>query len=341
MTHFSWSPVAADPGSVGAMAPLPVVVLGAGVSGLVAARALDRQGRAVVVVDQARSPGGRLATRRLGRAVLDHGAQFFTVRGEELQAQTDQWSERGLVTVWSHGFGDDPDGHPRYVATQGMASLARDLAAGLDVRTGHPVDAVIPTPGGYAVTFAGGAADPIHAAAVVVTAPVPQSLAVLRAGGVRLDPEMDARLAATEYRRVLALLVRLDAAAPLRPPGAVQQPDDPVFTFVADNQAKGISPEPALTLHTAAALSSQLWDRPDVEVRRWLLAEASPWLGRARPVEAQLKRWRYAAPVQPWEERALLVPGGTGPLVLAGDAFAGPRVEGAHRSGLAAAALLA
>ncbi len=87
-----------------------VVVVGAGLSGLVAARRLADD-HEVVVLDKGRSVGGRLATRRIGDAVLDHGAQFFTVRGEALRAHTDDWLARGVARVWCHGFGDG-DGYP-------------------------------------------------------------------------------------------------------------------------------------------------------------------------------------------------------------------------------------
>lgn len=322
------------------MPPGTVLVLGAGLAGLAAARTLRDAGRTVVVLDKGRGPGGRLATRRLGRAVLDHGAQFFTVRDDALQRQTDDWMARGLVTEWTRGFGPEPDGHPRYVAVDGMAALAKDLARGLDVRTRHEVDAIIPTPDGYALTFVGGSADVVEGAAVVATAPVPQTLAVVRAGGLALDPDLVSGLERIAYHRVLALLVRLDGEPALAPPGAIQQPEDPTFTFIADNRAKGISPDPALTFHAAAALSSRLWDRSDRDVTEHLLAEAAPWFGEARPLEVQLKRWRHATPVEPWPERAVLAAQRSGPLVLAGDAFGGPKVEGAYRSGLAAAELL-
>ena len=58
----------------------------------------------VRIVDKGRSVGGRLATRRIGEARLDHGAQFFTVRTPAFQAQVDDWVARGVVHVWNHGL---------------------------------------------------------------------------------------------------------------------------------------------------------------------------------------------------------------------------------------------
>ncbi|MFM7290648.1 MAG: FAD-dependent oxidoreductase, partial [Planctomycetia bacterium] len=59
-----------------------VVVVGAGIAGLAAATELVAGGRRVVVLEKSRGVGGRMASRRVGEAVCDHGAQFFTVRGE-------------------------------------------------------------------------------------------------------------------------------------------------------------------------------------------------------------------------------------------------------------------
>jgi predicted NAD/FAD-dependent oxidoreductase len=57
-----------------------------------------------------------------------------------------------------------------------------------------------------------------------------------------------------------------------------------------------------------------------------------------------VKRWRFATPQQIWPDRCWVAPASpgrtSGSLVLAGDAFAGPRIEGAALSGLAAAAAL-
>ena len=75
-----------------------VVVIGAGVAGLMAAQSLVKNGHDVVVLDKGRSPGGRLATRRIDDATLDHGAQFFTVRESSFESHVAEWIASGVVT---------------------------------------------------------------------------------------------------------------------------------------------------------------------------------------------------------------------------------------------------
>lgn len=62
---------------------------------------------------------------------------------------------------------------------------------------------------------------------------------------------------------------------------------------------------------------------------------ARPWLGDAVIGEAQVKKWRFATPQSAWPDPCWV--SAEGGIVLAGDAFAGPGIEAAHNSGLAAA----
>jgi predicted NAD/FAD-dependent oxidoreductase len=314
-----------------------VGIVGAGLAGLVAGRDLAARGHDVVLFDKGRSPGGRLATRRIGGATVDHGAQFFTVRSEAFAARVHEWQLTGLVVEWCRGFGPAPDGYPRYRVTGGMNALAKELARPLDVRTSSRVFALRPTAAGatrppWAIVTDDGAATDVDAA--VVTCPVPQSFSLVVDSGATLPTV----LRSTDYDRTLALLAVLDGPSAVPPPGGVQQPDD-TFTFVADNEAKGLSDLPALTLHANPEWSAAWWDRPSDEAHAALRALATPWLGASAIVASQLKRWRFATPRAIWPDPCWVAEG-VPPLVLAGDAFAGPRVEGAALSGAAAAAAL-
>ncbi|MEC6988435.1 MAG: FAD-dependent oxidoreductase, partial [Actinomycetota bacterium] len=79
------------------MEDVDCVIVGAGISGLITARRLADAGVSTMVFDKGRSVGGRLATRRIGEARLDHGAQFMTARSESFAAQLEDWQQRGLA----------------------------------------------------------------------------------------------------------------------------------------------------------------------------------------------------------------------------------------------------
>lgn len=309
-------------------------------TGLTAALALAEAGRSVAVVDKGRSVGGRLATRRIGRAVLDHGAQFFTVRSPDFAAAVDLWAADGVVEVWAHGFESaEPDGHARYRTTGGMSRLAKHLAQacrreGVELVLNQRVDALIDTGDGLTATYAGGSRMPDTASAVVLTPPVPQTREILRNGGIAVPGE----LASLTYEPVVALLASgRGGTAPLGPHGALQQPAGPVFTFLADNHTKGISPIPAVTAHATPEISASMWEWTDADVTDRLVPELLSILPGFEVDELQVKRWRYAAPRQCHPARFLALTRTSGPVLLAGDAFGGPKVEGAFLSGRAVA----
>jgi renalase len=314
-----------------------VVVIGAGLAGLVAARDLTAAGADVAVIERSRSVGGRMATRRIGNATVDHGAQFFTVRTPAFRRRVDDWIENGFVRIWSHGFGID-DGYPRFIATQGMNSLAKNLAIGLDVECSTMAFAVRRqdqqqvAPGSqWQVVIDDGSAR--TADAVVITTPLPQAFALLADAAVELDES----LFRTDYDRTITLLTVLDRPGVVPNPGAVQDPDT-TFSFICDNAVKGVSTSTAMTFHASNEWSETNWEQDPEQLMDRLEKAAGPWIGDARVVERQLKKWRFATPRTIWRDPYWATSDNR--IVLAGDAFSGPRIEGAHNSGMAAAHFL-
>jgi len=313
-------------------------------SGLLAANILQAQGRPVTLVDKGRSVGGRLATRRIGPGRADHGAQFFTVRTPQFQTWVERWLDAGLVYQWSTGWSDGsiatepPDGYPRYAVQGGMNALAKHVAHGLEIEVGVRLASVGPTTGGWQAQAENG--QNYRSRAVILTPPVPQSLALLQAGQTHLSPGDYQALAAIEYAPCLAGLFWVEGPVELPPPGAVQQSNAPV-SWIADNQRKGISPEAKIiTVHAGPDYSRHHWESPQNEIMATLRAALHPYLAPTTTIAAaQLKRWRYALPTRLHPERCLRA-ANLPPLLFAGDAFGGPRVEGAALSGLAAAAAL-
>lgn len=317
-----------------------IQIIGAGLAGLVAAKTLGDRDRTVRLIDKGRSVGGRLATRRIGDAVLDHGAQFFTTRSDEFTAAVAAWVDVGVVEEWCRGFDGEGDGYPRYRTAGGMNQLAKHLRSQLppsvEVLTSHRAASIIPLADGFAISYDGATRSPDESRAVLTTAPVPQTLELLDSGGLRID-DATAGIRNIAYHKVVGLLTTLDRPAPFGPTGARQTPDDPTFTFSCDNATKGISPVPAATFHAAHSLSAELWDRSDAEILASLRPAAQDLLGGASIIDVQVKKWRYAGPVEPWPDRCAVIATSPGPVVVAGDAFGGPKVEGAFLSGLAAA----
>jgi predicted NAD/FAD-dependent oxidoreductase len=355
-----------------------VVVVGAGIAGLMCARQLTSAGVGVVVVDKGRGVGGRMATRRFGGAVFDHGAQYFTARPPWFTTEVQGWESSGVVSSWFDSGGSAWRGVPS------MTAVAKHLARGCDVRVSTAVTAVSPgdaSPWRVAVMAGGaGGGEPgtragepgtradevaLDADAVVVTAPVPQALALLDAGGVVLGTDVTRRLAAVTYDPCLAVLAVLDGPSGMTAPGWWRLGDgggdgdarggadgsiggsaggDPggIVAWVADNQLKGISEVPALTVHCTTDASVAMFDEDADDVIATVLDAVGqlpghPGGGR-EVVASQLVRWRYAR-VATADPGPCLVTDveGAGPLVVAGDGFGGPRVQSAAQSGLAAA----
>ncbi len=310
-----------------------VLVIGAGMAGLSAASALQNAGRKPLLIDKGRGIGGRMATRRIGAATFDHGAQFVTARDPHFEQVLKSACAAGAAVEWCRGFTAEADGHPRWRGSPGMSALAKHLALGLEIVQEKQVASVRPESDRWIMSMADG--ETWSAGAVILTAPVPQSLVLLEAGGVPLEPNLQQRLSSIHYERCLAVMAVLDGPSQLPPPGGFAPASGPI-SWIADNQLKGVSSEPAITLHATDGYSVAHWDQDRDGTARQLLAVAAEWIG-AGVKSHQVHGWRYSKPRQT-DPLTCAVVCSHPPLVLAGDAFAGPRVEGAALSGWAAAA---
>jgi len=338
-----------------------VVIIGAGIAGLSAAGELVASGRRVVVLEKSRGVGGRMATRRVGEAVCDHGAQFFTVRGPAFGGMVTEAHEAGAVATWCEGFSQAAsidaavtpavDGHARWRGASGMTDLPKRLAAQLPsdrcvVRTAVKVSAIGVDGGRVRIVLDPGleAGEPttLHAAAAIVTLPVPQSLDLFAAGGLLateggIAPEVHQQLATVHYDPSFALMLVLNRPSLVPPPGGIQFAGGPI-SWLADNQQKGISSVPALTVHASGAFSRQHFDDPPEQVAAALIELVRPWIDgdpATGIIGQSLHRWKFAMPTTIIPEplvAAVTLP----PIVCCGDAFGGPKVEGAASSGLAA-----
>ncbi len=304
--------------------PSPVLVVGAGAAGLLAARTLADHGLEVTVVDKARGVGGRLATRRLGDgASFDHGAALFTPVTSAFRSRLETWEADGLVERVAAGSGTRDEREREAFRVRGPAtSLAKHLARGLDVRLGAKAVSLARDGDGFVLTLEDGAA--LRGAAAILTAPVPQALDLLDRGGLadRIPDGLRSALSAVTYHPGLVLLLRLDRRATAIPPaGLLALRDGGPVARIVEN-ARDTSPS-RLSVYARESVAAERFVAPPGETAAALEAATLAALGLPADavVERDLKRWRYARPSAPFPGEVPLVDLDGAPLLLAGDAF--------------------
>jgi renalase len=300
-------------------ASFDVLVVGAGLAGLAAARDLTNAGYRVLVLEKSRGVGGRAATKRLelsridaGKTHLerivraDHGAQFFTARGERFQNTIATWSELGIVREWTRGFPRlSASGlerrtslNPRFVCPTGMSALGKTICDGLgeeaplNVELGAWVSAIWQSGHGWTAVLENG--DMRHAKALVVNAPAPQALNLLHQ---TLDPEGIAALEAVRFDPCWAVIAALET---LPEPGWMGvEIDHPMLSWAAlDHSKRETDAPPVLVLHATPSWSLEHLEQRPEAVLGPLLNAAQEMLGGwvQHRLAAVAHRWRYALP---------------------------------------------
>lgn len=313
-----------------------VLIIGAGLAGLSAANDLHQAGLNVLVVDKGRGLGGRLAGRRIGDATFDHGAQFMTARDTRFKASVAEWIEAGVAEEWYSSYPGHPNGHPRYRGVPTMTAVAKYLATDMNVMRTTRVDSIAQDHQHWSAVLDNG--DSINAKALLITSPVPQTIDLLASGNVQIPADKQARLDRIDYEACIAVMAVLDGPTAIAAPGATAFDQGPIG-WISDNLQKGVSKIPAVTIHGSGAFSAEHYNEDKIQVGQTLIDAAAPYLGAAQVTEYQVHGWRYSKPTVVDPEACMLLSEATDlpPLALAGDAFAGPRFEGAVLSGWAAA----
>ncbi|HEU4536191.1 MAG TPA: FAD-dependent oxidoreductase [Polyangiaceae bacterium] len=344
-----------------------VAVVGGGLAGLACAHALAGRGLAVALFDKGRAAGGRLAARATPGQTFDLGAQYFTVRDEHFARRARLWRTAGACAPWAgrivalDGAGGPPrpvEPIERWVGTPDMGALARLLARGLPVRSGHRVERLTRHAGGLAlrgtVAPAGVGLGPAPPGAagdedfgtfdgVALCLPPAQAVALLEG----VSPRLAGRAAAVEFDPCLALAFAAGEAdeAALRAlgfdgafVGREGAPSGSPLSWVARDSSKPRRPPgERWVLHASAAWSRARFDLPEAETTDAMLAAFAATFGLAppRPAFTRLRRWAFARAPRPLDVGALFDDDAR--VGLGGDWASGGRVEGAFLSGVALA----
>ena len=308
-----------------------VLIIGAGISGLMAATKLKESGCSVTVLDKGNNYGGRMATRLFDDGIFDHGAQFFTVRQPIFQTYVDKWSAEDIIKVWFESESKQFERHPRWIASRGMNSLPKHIARNLSV---HLSTEVIKLSYDHIKWTAFCQDGTVYSGRhLLITTPTPQTKYLLETTDILLPSNMKYALQNVQYEKGLSILLRLNEPSGLPEPGGMKY-DHPKISWIADNQMKGISNVSALTIHSTADFAAATWHQTH-DKKIALILDDIKSLMKASIKSAQTHRWGYTLPINPHKEKSLTSLDLQ--LTLAGDAFGGPRVEGSACSGLHAA----
>jgi renalase len=305
-----------------------IAVVGAGLSGLAAAREARARGHEVVVFEKSRGIGGRIASRRVEGTVVDHGSPAICAPGES-----------SLADVLLPLAGPDTHRVAEGIAeTAGASVPLKALAAELDVRRAVRLRALRPSSAGYELADEQGNAHGI-ADTVIVTAPAPQAADLLAESA-----EPGERVAALRSLRYLPAVVVLAGVRCDAPGGPIEVPAGSALAAVRVETDKGRPPVDGvapIVARLAGPPAEELLDASDEAV----LARALPALadvlgpGGAEPAWVQVKRWRYAVPDGRLDARELNPVGAR--IVLAGDSVTGAGFGGADHAAVFASGIVA
>jgi hypothetical protein len=305
-----------------------IAIIGAGMAGLAAAHRFRDAGHAVTLFDKSRGLGGRMATRRAGALQFDHGAQYFTARGERFRALVDGWLAGGQVGEWDIGS---------YVGMPGMSAPARAMAAGCTIVAGSQIASLHRDDAGWSIHDAGGpVATPGNGSftAAILAVPAPQAIPLAASAGIGWSPMQQA-----SYAPCWALMLAFDESLDL--PSDRMRPEHAAIGWIARDSSK---PGRSRETETVVVHATPDWSRANLEdgpgdVAPRLLAAFRDLSGiAAQPGFIAAHRWRYAlverTAGQPflWDEATN--------LGACGDWCLGPRVEAAFESGDALAEVM-
>lgn len=321
-----------------------VAVVGAGVSGLAAARELAEGGAEVVVFEASERVGGRLASWRVEPGlVFDVGATLLAPLGDGFSEMLErlpegQRPERIGRSIAPHDglrvLPLDPlrNAAPRFAFPAGNQSLAEWMARGVEVRRQAPVEWL--DRAGAAVLVRG---EPFDACVLAVPGPIAGDL--LATLGERRSLGRDS------YRRCLSIALGYPMDAPDLPWFALIDPNQrhPLgWLSLESRKVRDRAPTgwAALVAQLSARASLDWWDSDDETVVQRAAVFVGRLFGRGweAPEVAKVFRWRHSQPELAAPSEAAHRPESR--VVVAGDAFGKGRVEYAWEAGRKAARLV-
>ena len=328
--------------------PVPkVAVIGAGISGLAAARTLQDHGIPVTVFDKGRGVGGRMSARRTeAGGSFDHGAQYFTARDPRFKRYVDSWVDQGLVANWpdetagadqkivvieAGSIQSESSSQDRYVAVPAMNAICKHLASDLTVHVKTRIEKITAAGDGVSLTDDDGN-DLGTFDRLIVSAPAAQAAELL------VDfPTLAKPIAEIEMKACYAAMVSFEEPLTDQWVGAFLH--ESFLSWTARNSTKPSRnrEQENVVIHATPEWTAEHWeDEPD-DVAQAMLREFWRVTGidPRDTTHLQVHRWKYA--IADTDAGTGCFANESAVVIACGDWANGSRVEGAFLSGMAAA----
>ena len=318
--------------------PLNVAVVGAGLSGLFAARTISDHGHNVTIFEVADRSGGRTESIRQAEFAFDSGAQYFTVRDERFRRYVASWQMDGIVQPWpgriavvkAGGIEMKDNSQERWVGVPDQHTIAEHLAASLIIEYGSRVSGLKKQPQGWQLITANGSDYGVFDVALIAI-PAPSAAALL--GNA---PAVRQQVSKIRMSSCLSVMAAFSAPLDLAFDGAFIHGSP--LSWVARNNSKPGRPAIECWVLHAGPQWSAGHEQIEPAVRDQLLLDSFFQAVSLPPVEPVLLESRY------WPDAAAENPLNVGciwdqnlQLGVCGDWCQMSRVEGAILSGMAAA----
>ena len=310
-----------------------IAVIGAGISGITVARGLAGLAD-VTVFERSNELGGRMARRLVEPFAFDHGAQYFTARGQAFQEVVADAMEKDAVGVWPLEIRsffrtlNEPTDRviPRYVGRPAMNGLAIFMAGHIQINRETEITSLGRSAEGWHLIDQN---ETSHGPfdLVVSSAPAPQTASLLPS-----EFKGHLEIASARMSGCFTLMIGHDAQNLL--PFEAARVEDPVLSWIAvDNSKPDRDGKPSLVIHSRNDWADNFSNADRGWVKATMLKALADITGRefSGALWSDLHRWRFAN-VDRAIGKPYLLDAETG-LAACGDWCLGNRVEAAFESG--------
>ncbi len=267
-----------------------IVIIGAGISGLAAARLLKQAGHDPLLLDKGRRIGGGCGTRRSEGYLFNHGAQFLTAASSDFSLFCRDAAAAGIVAEWDIG-----KRWTTYAGQPSMRNLPSWMAGGLDI---HQMCEILNITRGRdgTVELITTTKKTLSADRLIITAPAPQTKRLL----ADISPHLSALAQEARYAPCWTVMAGFDEHLHSLPAFGADISD--IISWYALEEARpgGTANRPAITIHASGIWSQTHLEEEADQIAETIFTEFASLTGlSAKPALLQAHRWRYAKVISP------------------------------------------